>query len=556
MSNSNDILTPMQLWQNFDAFKPALKYNIASVRKENGLIFGDIYFDALVAEDGIVRACINSIRPAGKDPLPALLFIADNQLPLNVEICTAIAALGFAVFRLDYCGDNGKKDLYTKYPPSLNYGNYSTVANDLYSAANGLENTSVFLWSKLARRAITLINALPRTNGKIGIVGIKGGGNIAWQVAATDDRVNCFISLLNGGWQEYLGIYKYGEETLTIDEEKERWLACSSVQAYAKFVKCPFLFLGCSNNRFTPAERLGDTIKLLPNQQDFRMSLTTGTLDQLEYESLQTLYAYINAHLKEECEFKLKSPLLTLSEAEGKLTASIKCDISEDIADCVLSYCHAEPYPSLRYWHRLPLGVNVEGKASDNINIYEDNLKIFAFATVYYKNGIMLSSAIEVFDAKDVEFAPVKKSRIIYERKMGLAAFVTDSKNDLFITRDSVSLISGPLDILGVATSTGDLSNYAIGDPKYRGEAGYILQFDAYTAKNTTCELQVFSVENKDIVRYFTTFEVVGGNWQKISLDVDDFKTKTMQPLKDWSSVKKMSFKNSANLLVNNILWV
>ena len=115
----------------------------------------------------------------------------------------------------------------------------------------------------------------------------------------------------------------------------------------------------------------------------------------------------------------------------------------------------------------------------------------------------------------------------------------------------------GAYDIFGVTSDKGNLSTFYISDKNFERKETSILQFDCYSETDRTLTVE-FLVEADDFAyeSYTVDVDVVGGEWQKITLSHGDFKTKELVTLRDWDRIKKLTFVDIDGTLINNLIWI
>ncbi len=147
-----------------------------------------------------------------------------------------------------------------------------------------------------------------------------------------------------------------------------------------------------------------------------------------------------------------------------------------------------------------------------------------------------------------------KRTRIVFERKQGLNAWAVDNVTGEYFMPE---LKSGAFDIFGVTANKGNLSTYYISDKNFERKDTSIFQFDCFCQTDRILKVEM-SVETNDFSyeSYTVDVKLTGGEWQKIALSHCDFKSKDRVPLKNWNSVKKLSYIDIDNTLINNIIWV
>lgn len=94
----------------------------------------------------------------------------------------------------------------TSYPSDLSFARYPDCKARLDDIENTARNTPWFVWAKVARRAISLLQEQSIVSrDHIGVLGFGIGAQLSWMVTGTDKRV-CAMCAVNGGgyrWAEH-----------------------------------------------------------------------------------------------------------------------------------------------------------------------------------------------------------------------------------------------------------------------------------------------------------------------------------------------------------------
>ncbi len=555
----NSVLTPTLLWQDYDPAALPLRTSFVRYDKVAGDAFDfGAYFDALDAEDGSVRiyAC-GTLRPAaGK----TVIFVGepwDKSVPRQFE--ELIASIPAGIVYADYAAQ-GADGGATSYPMSLDYGEYRDGNAHFDRADPTAADSCQFLWTKVIRRTITFVKSvMPHTS--IVLVGAGIGADMVWQCAGTDARVDAIVPICNAGWREYRSVFRYGgsdalEEELSslsdeAADERERWLMGCAAQSYAKFVKCPCLYVGGTNNSISSVDRVEATLSLLPEGRSFKTFYPNcSTILPLSW--LTTLAAFMRS-VGSEGGFGYSSPCVELQQRDGYLGANIDFACADADVKLTLFYAYNEYDPTLRSWH--PTEVD-KGTARCIVPMTDYADCVFCFVTAQYPDGVALSSYISFLRADaDTVKEPVRRSHIIYERKTGLGEFWADNPSD-YLTGEKPVLKNGPFDIPGISCGNADLVTYAVGEDKYSREDNSFLQFDAASDFDRDLEVKVIAKEGQRATVYRTLCRLKADEWTKCSLAPSMFKTDELKPLRDWSGVKCLTFVKMNGCIVKNILWV
>ena len=62
--------------------------------------------------------------------------------------------------------------------------------------------------------------------------------------------------------------------------------------------------------------------------------------------------------------------------------------------------------------------------------------------------------------------------------------------------------------------------------------------------------------EEGALVKYVATCPLEAGEWTRLSLDVDDFKTEELIPMKDWDDLYGIILPDTVDKYYNNFLWM
>lgn len=554
MEKSN-LLSPTQLWADYDEKAVKLKSNFLKYDTDkNQVVNFEVYLSSDTdGEDAPLIYCRGKI-PKNGFKNAVLIYINGYEASQLETLNDTFLPRGYGVVTFDYMGVTDKKDeRYTIYPQSLNYANYIYSAGHLDRYVGTPKSSCVYVWSCMCRNVITFIKNLLGQDIKIYMRSSLEGGNILWQVAGMDKRVDGIIASNNAGWAEHRGIFRFSDspDEYDIDEPKIKWMSACSPQAYAKFVTCPVLYLSGTNTGLTSIDRVEKTLELTVNNSNNHICLCTNLTNTLNTSAKNTLTMWLdNIYFQRPMP---KSPKLTFDVSEGKAIAKMEYDDKWEIDKLVISYSYDEINSEFRHWNNTILP---SANPSFEIPVRVGDKRIFAFASVYYKDGQYYSSLPAMLNLEGAKLDKItpERTRIIFERKRGLGIWAVDNiKGEYFMPE----LKAGGSDIMGVTAIKGNLSTYYISDKNFERRDNSIFQFDCYSNTARTLKV-VMSVENDDFsyTSYYVEVNLPKDEWQKISLSHGDFKTKDLVSLKEWNNVKKLSFLDIDNTLINNIIWV
>lgn len=547
-------LTPLQLWQDFNPVKEPLNLNIIDFKTNNGYNYITYGYTIMTAHDGKVRGIAKSVYRAGAANLPVVMYIPDFEELIDLEKLLPLAEQGYACVTFDYTGESNQKDFFTSYPISLNYGNIRRAGEHLKSAKYGADNTSLFLWCKVARRTISLISELPYADASsIAGIAFNNGANILWQVAGIDGRFKGIIPIMNNGFSDFNGNDK-DDNSQSFDEEATRWKIACSVPSYAKFITSAVLFIGTTNNETYPYDRLEETMRLLPCNSLKSNFICAGLSNNLYSGVKSTVIEWLDSNIRNKSTFA-DTPIIKLSIVDDNIVATVIADTKyNDITDATIYVSYGDLIPCLRNWTAVNIGIGMDGTGKSRIKVYDPTIKINLFANITYKNDVSLSTVLATFLPDELGRVKlnIKNNRIIFEKKLGANVFFSETK-ELFTSDKNIRFENGAMDISGITTAHGNMVCYNIGDVN-NIDADTMLQFDSFSLESKTFTVLLIDGYMREYSLDITVNNIE--EWSKFKLRPFDFKDNELIPLKDWSGVKVLKFINAENVLFNNILWV
>ena len=554
--SDNIILTPMQLWKDYDPHSEPLRPSYLKFDEKDTIYELEAYINGDSYDGENIRIYVQGFIPINSNINSNIIFVNDksekggisqNQIQFSKE--------GFGVFTFDYYGHTFSSNKYTRYPKAISYANYTKAGDHINHATPTAKDTSIFIWDKVCMKVINLVKQLRGDDTQIILAGIQTGADIAWQVAAIDKRVDAIATTLNAGWKEYKDYPKLADIEMPLDDERKRWFTGSATATYLKFIKCPVLCMNSTNGSLTPLDRIQDTMQQLKeNKAKTNLYVAAGLSDTINSSTKNTLLYWAKClATKKKME---KDPTMTLiKNKDGRLIATVKADKSSEIEKITVHYSYDELNPMLRSWLSQPISLQ---DLYTDIPVYNETQLVFAYATVVYKSGYSLSSIQEyMYTPQNEDFIRVNipRSRIIYQKNFGTKGWIVEQAKTVLDFLE-VKQEEGPLKIAGITSPVGDLSTYTIGDYKYKSDAQNILQFDAVATQDRKLTVGIIAGTPGKYDSYFATLSLKANKWTKCSLKISDFKTSGYVPLREWGNIKKLTFKNIDSTLISNIIWV
>lgn len=606
------ILSPVTIWKKFDLTQPI---EPISERVENSAAGFPVWHLRFAG-----RALINGervgifarfSRHAGTSKVPVLVLLPDASENAD-ELSDYFVSRGYAVIIPDYYGahlqsaENDAQDTDTTsaehgenkekipfaggnlsrdsstnqsthtddmkrtiYPDVISYANY-----EMSGALDRLDSDSVeeSCWMEWAYVALYTIEYLKqrRDIGKIGVAGVRLGGEIAWMTFLSPD-VACGVAINAIGWRSRLSLPKYGGDVISsVGEEAEairRFIAGVEAESYAPFVRCPVLMCCSMEDPFFDSDRAYDTFVRLGNLDNSAIVYSADSGGCIGPNALTDLDLFLERNLKGR-EIYIPNPVaLAVEENNGALKFTAQADSDALIKSISIYYAEGRGgQGSLhRAWQCIKNAVGAEIKDNKISCEYEPFAAAeyaFVYAAAEFFNGFKTVSPVVGKQLQPKKGRTVK-SRIISNGEkdgFGVADYQYESIDNIFLERDSLpETATGYGGIQGVYASTG-IRTYRISSPRYCAEEGAALKMDLYSLVDTAVKITVETGERTG-GSYSVAVPVKGrGKWKCVVLHPDDLKDEktgvSLKSFADGVSIAVRPRNENEKVLVTNVLWL
>lgn len=551
---SSSILTPLTLWQDFDDTLP-LKEAVIKTLPIGGADFNYIYFSGRQAENGRVR--IYGLYAKQKtEPLGSILILPDSKDSIDQELVLNFSNLGYDVLCVDYRGEFDNSTDFTKYPTDVEYANYLKCDRSFNFVDKTAKETCWYEWTSVARYAISFLkNKNP--SKKIGVIGIKQGANVLWQLASMDKRVDASIFLFGAGWLAYKNLFKLEGNNIEIDDERTKFLAGIESQAYAQYVECPVLYLTTTNCDEFDSERAMDTLLRLKNPSESHINFVTNAKSVLNLKSLKNCEIFLAKYVS-GVKLNLGQPKIEIDFDGEDILYSVSSTRKADITSVQVFSSFNDISPKERIWYNvLNYTKNKSGVYKFRQRILGECNMVIAFAIVNYSNGFTASTSYCYSKNVDYVTSSVFPSVLFSSSKMPTTFIVEDIKTELignvFSNDKLYSLKEGPCGIYGIY-SENTLTSYAVRKIASRLNDDSFIKFDLYLKNNDTLTVKLIT-ESK--VEYVYTLPVESGEfWHNIQLPLSDFKSNLSQSIKDFDKITSISISSIGSFMINNFIII
>ena len=548
-------MTPTEVWEGFDARKAPLEASIISAQSQDNIVCSQQIFTADSSKEGRVRVfCKIFYDGRWQDKRPALLVLPSFDNPYSHEAIRYLVEEGYVTCVLDYCG--AFLDTHTSYPSDMAFATLPSCKEHLDDIHGGARNTPWFVWSKVARRAISLLEEQSLVDPDcIGVIGFGIGAQLSWQVAGTDNRVRALVAANGGGYRWATDNPKFLGKDIPSDDEQLAYSTGVGAETYAMFVNCPTLALATRDSIACDVDRIGDMLDLVKSKQK-QLIISDSCGQQLTKSAGNACLYWLRKNLASKSE-EHAMPTMKFDTTDGRLYARVNSARGAKSRRLYISY--GEPMAKERYWSVLDIKQKVgEHEYVCDVPVYDKNELIVAYATFDYDDGEIISTkVIDIIPAKhDVTAidSAMRNSSIIYDGSMGKDAFSAKT-NETLLDDDALKVKEGPFGIKGITLKSGVLSLCrSIHEMKALPRSAS-LHVDAYSQCARKLEVSVLSYP--DLKRYTAHANLTGGEfWQKLLFECSDFKSEEGRTLSAFGNVKVIEVMDVDGAILNNFLWI
>lgn len=556
-----EFLTATEVWEGYDPTSANLESSIISTDTADGITCSKLAFTAEETASGAVRAFAEVYYDGNSEEekaRAAMLLLASYPQKNYGGIIRALVKHGYTVCMLDYCGAVLKGENKTTFPTELGYAAYPECNNRLNTVLDNARNTPWFVWSKLARRAITLMKSLKVVDPKrLGVIGIGEGAHIAWQVAAMDNRVRAFVSIGGNGYLWAIDKPRFALGSVPTTDEDRTFSAGIGAETYAKFVQCPTLLITARTAQACDVDRAGEILSFVKSESK-QLLITSTHNTQITRSVLRALLGWLRRSFSPDQNTEpMTSPTMSFEIIDDQLY--LRMHTGQMAASREIYVCYGETLSSARHWIKLSnlqkLNTHYYSAA---VPVYDIHELIVAYSTITYPDGNIVSTpVIGLVPAKQgmpINNAVRVASRVVYDGSMGLGGFICMT-DDAVVEDNIVVQQNGPFDIKGITAKRGGLYLYRSAAELTSMSKFATLHFDAYSPEKREIVISMYSYP--DFKRYTAYTELEGGEfWQKVLLQNADFKSDEGRTLSRFDAMKVIAIEDAHGVIFNNFMWI
>ncbi len=561
------ILTPTALWKNF-ILPDGVSATVVQERKRGNVVFSKLYIEGRNVGQESVKIYAELVRNVKKATAPAIILLEDFEIKQDKKLIKTLLSKGYSVLTVDLYGKKQDKERFTVYPEQISYANYEEVKDNLYEIQTNAQQTCWYEWCAVLRYALKYLKGLPFIN-KVGALGFSKVATALWQVAGTDENLDCVSVALNSGWLGYKEIFKFGGMVEPqFSDQMYKFVAGVDSQSYALHVKCPTLMLCATNDPNFDLDRAYDTLSKVPDTVFKAMHYSVNTIDRIDNDGFNNLMNFFNKFLLEKEIDLIKESQIKCEVKDGKLVVEIDTDeLSEVQVKRVNVYVAEQKVnPALRSWLKVDARKVDKNKYVGEYQPYYASELLTCFATVEFSNGFKASTNVLGKRFNQDEVKKTNKNNLIFSSRMlnseSVFAPLSSLEDDYALNIDvsdkgKVELKKGPMDIVGVGC-TRDLTTFAVGSDRYQPVNNSIIMLDVFVRESAMLTVSFVVDALGEKKEYFAQSNLLGGDvWLNVQFPMNKFKTAEGLVLKDFSKVDALKISvDGSEYLVNNLLWV
>ncbi len=549
---ANKILTPITLW---DKFSDNLPLNETKLFSEtiNSAVYNCVYFSG--RNVGSSRVRIYGIYAEQKNvKANTIVILPDVSGRVDVDLISHFANHGFNVLSVDLAGSRKDATDFTVYPDKISYANFDNSASTFNLVPSTAKETCWYEWCAVARYAVSYAK-YKAPNSKIGVLGIKNGANVAWQLTATDSRVNASAFISGAGWIAYKGVYKHSEQDIELNDERYRFIAGIEAHTYAQHVKVPVFFASTTNSDDFDSDRAVDTLQRVDNQNKCWFNFSVTSKEVLESDCFNDIDLFFSKFIDGK---RIKIPSVPKIRAElndEEVVYSVEVSNQEEVEAVTLYYSDNDLNPSERVWFLQSKPILIEDDVYTFKRMLYGKVKFdISYAVVKYKNGFTLSTRFNYLEI-NVE-SNSKVPSVIFSSSKMMSTFVvknvkTKLFGEVFSTDNLYDYVKGPCGIVGVSTKNLLLS-YSVKKFADLINHNSFIKLDVFTAVPDTLTIQISSKDGND---YYISLNFDGDDcWNNVTVPFFEFKTDIGMPIKNFEDIYCISVYSLGSILINNFL--
>ena len=534
------------LWAGYDPEALPLDTQVVQKSVEDGIVLEKLYYTSEIYKGFTVRVIAYYGYPKSAKRLPAILHIHGGGQTATKAYVEYWAKRGYAAISIDWGGyplehnpDEGNTDWG---PLDANQKNKTMT----YQVMPNTRDNSWFHWAIACRRAITFLERQPQVDkSRIGIFGVSMGGRLTWLVAGIDHRIKAAASVYGAvDMSEPLPGIPGSEQIKLTPAQAAIWKGALDASAYAPRIRCPFLFLGATDDFYGNMDFVNQVLKRIPGQNRWQ-AYSLHFSHHVAPQQAADLPLFMDRWLKNGAPWpKNSSVSLDLTTADHVPEASVAPASADDVTK-VSVYYSVGRNPQSRFW-RSATTKEIAGHWKATLPLTATNRGLHVFANVFYKNGLCLSTPEHFVSSKELARSGAKAD----DSSTDIIGNLQQSTRDWFVPGAGPNpiIVDKPL-ALDRQGANWRIATRKVGDPKWTPPSHAGVEIRISAAESNT--LLVVLVENelrrgKHEHTYVAQVPIEGeARWQTLRIPRSDFHLiGDRSPTTSWAGVNLFSLQS------------
>jgi dienelactone hydrolase len=541
-----EVLTPPQIWKDYDPDKGAFKEEIVKQQTTDGFNYRESYISAYVNGEEVRVYCLYKVK-ADATNAPGLLNVHGWMGSASID--NDYVKDGWACMSYDYCGKSGDRVNYTKYPEKLAHGNMDggKVTRSSFPDRTSItdpKQTSDYVWYAIESRVLSYLEQQKEVDKtRLGAKGYSYGGTLMWFLGM-DPRIKAIVAYFGIGWTEYWrnrGIMMYAVPYNEPEKSSGEniYLAGIAPESHVPYIRAPTLFLNGGNDHHGVFERGLESFKMF--KKDVPWSYAVQVRAHHNTEKIgQNCRMWLEKYVLGKDVFWPAHPKSKIKlDAEGVPELIVTPSNPDRVRKVEIYYSLKNPVWVSRAWR----DTESERKGNDWVSklpVLNVDDYLFSYANVIYDTTVVVST----------DFNAAIPS------KLGNAK-ATDRKTDVFSSGRDGMVWTDTAEVEGVGgikgfrptdngkgTATENLS-----DPKWQAPTNTQLKVTFYCTEPQTLILTANDFSGE--------IEITAADaWQSMVVQAGQLARGTnKEPMKDWSTVGRLRFAPKAGSDMTKVIF-
>ena len=537
-----EILTSQKLWEGYDPDAEDLDVVVLNTTEQDGIVTKRLYFTGREVEDGKTRVYGVVCNKASRSTRPAVLVINNFEKEIDEKVLVDLAERGFVAMAIDFVGAR-EAGLFTLYPPRLSYCNAS-AKQDPFNIVTTAKDIKLYEYALNSRRAVSYLLKNEKVKG-VSVFGVSKGIDVATMVMGTDNRITNGILALGRIWRNYPEfVLSEGEDALgkqlEYDYKSQSWMLGLAPQTYMLQIKVPLYIIISANSFYTNVRNANKSfarvncvskLLILPKSPDYIPSKFTGGVVK-----------WLKGNYESE-----SAEVVPCHEGGGYCLRVI----TQQPMNKITLWYTINAVGRGKHWIKADLKEGDPGNYYAEIDLYEPNCKILAFAQI---DGDLPTSS-KLFE--DTVTLPIlrKANNVIFSAATGQQLPPVCTTGEWWNVDLEPRLAKGPMNIVGALGKAH--ACFAINDTSHWYNSVFTIGFDVFSEvkqRITVTAICKFGEQNDCYQQSVTVF---GGKWERIMFEKEMFHRELDgRQLSEKDKVDGFIISAEHEFIINNVLLV